>query len=174
LKNKWEIQHFYNRKMNLVDKFDQTWDSYTTYSKTRRWWVRVFCFYMDIAGVCTMHLWNAVNPDQTLTHKQVILQLVDALLSFRLSSRSCSYNAVEERKEKKKRRKRGRPAPGPGHEDTNHHGWCTRKTYRLACKYCSGRGVRSDTFWACSVCGEHLHPDCMEPYHTGSPPPPPP
>ena len=76
-KDRWDIQHTYNRYKNGVDVSDQLQASYNTYLKSFKWWIRLFYFLLDIAIVNSYILAKIFTPD--LTHLQFRLNLINEL-----------------------------------------------------------------------------------------------
>ena len=77
-KQKWDIQHGFNKFMNGCDISDQLQGSYKIYVKSFKWWLRLFFFLLDLAIVNAYIIAKIFQPN--LTHLQFRLNLATAIL----------------------------------------------------------------------------------------------
>ena len=165
------IQHYYNNCMCHVDVLDQIWNSYTVYTRSPRWWFRIFCFFIDVTVSCIMIMWNLTH-EKPLSHKDCIVKLIEELANFKFHSRSKVYDACEEREARlMKKNKRRRVSWGVSEAAGGHHGYSELIVVNdvikfRRCRYCTSIGIRKDTKYQCDNCKISLCPEHMELWHT--------
>lgn len=143
----------YNANMGGVDLADQKRKMYSCTRKSKKWYMRLFWYLVDIAIVNSHILESESTNHATRPQKDFRLELATQLLSYHSS-----------------RRKRGRPSGASPSARYNERHFpieldCTRQ-----CQVCSNKKARKRTKYGCLSCSEngiHLCPvPCFGIYHT--------
>ena len=145
----------YNQFMGGVDMADARRKSYSCSRKSRRWWLRLFYFLVDVSVVNSYVLAQESPLFPAMTLKDFIVSLAEELLS--------SYNS---------RKRPGRTfvtaPPSVRFCERRFPSKCDQ--YRN-CRYCSSSTGRTRTCYTCESCNPenpvHLCPyPCFKLYHT--------
>ncbi len=165
-KQRYDIQHKFNQYMNGVDVSDQLQSSYNTYVKSRKWWLRLFFFLLDIAIVNAYVIAKILDP--TLTHLNFREKLVAGLVE--------KYKTTETHTEKRNAAdltqytpaKRIRnDLPSIRLADRRHDPFHTESK---RCVVCTRKKGKSMTVIGCSICQVNLcvkeGSDCWAEWHS--------
>lgn len=158
----------YNRYMGRVDLFDQHMSPYSISRKSRKWWVKLFYYFIDSAIVNSFILheqYSKKNKGKGMSHLQFRSSLVNGLID--------SYTS----------RKRRGPPPAAGfhrkRNDPNRKG-TVQNTIRLSnvgdhlptiiekyrrCAFCSTKAKEKRSNMLCETCGVALCKLCFAPFH---------
>lgn len=159
----------YNRHMGGVDLFDQHMAVYSIAHKSRRWWVKLFYYFLEsvVVNSYILHEQHAKkNKTRHLSHLMFRSTLVNSLInSFTSrkkrgppSSAGCA-------------RKRNKPDGFPTVENTTRlsnvgiHMPTMIKTYRR-CAFCSTKEKEKRSNMLCEPCGVALCKQCFGPFHS--------
>lgn len=154
----------YNSYMNCVDKFDQLKSLYEINRKSRKWWHRIFFYFID-ASISNAFIINKLkNSDLKLKNfrRQIVLSLV--------AKQSISINkkrACEVLKESVNLGKRKPFTPKSiRHADSAHQ---PIRDSRRRCANCSTSKKEVRTDWICTICKIPLclskRRNCFQAYH---------
>ena len=164
----------YNKFMGGVDQNDQKRAYYSINRKSKRWWLRIFLYFLDVA-VVNAHCLYIKNRKQTF-HPPLVSQSCMDLLAFRTALIHSFCDGFTSRKSV------GRPpyvSPSHALSTGNHHlvhvsdlgmpkGRCQHCTLRgFRRKSNAGRPKRRrETYYACSACNIRLCKiPCFDLYH---------
>lgn len=151
----------YNNNMNSVDKFGQLLALYKLDRRSKKWWHRIFFYFLDAAVVNSYLLYKALQKSIKL--KEFKIQCVQGLLAARLVERkraSTSQSPLQIKKSKPTvsveiRRKESSHQPQRG--------------TRRRCALCTTKAKEALTDWVCSVCQVPLclgkSKECFQKYH---------
>ena len=143
----------YNQFMGGVDMADARRKNYTCSRRSRRWWLRLFYFLVDVSVVNSYILAQESPLFPKMGLKEFIISLAENLMS--------SYNS---------RKRPGRIAASPSACFCERHFPSKSSKYRT-CQYCSTSTDRTRTCYTCDSCNPedpiHLCPyPCFKLYHT--------
>lgn len=154
----------YNNNMNCVDKFDQLKGTYEVNRKSKKWWHRIFWYFIDASVV------NAY-----IVHKEMQLPK-ESLKNFRRDiSRSLVSRALVSSRAQKKRKSSTTPeikqkkphVPKVVRLESSAHQ--PERSTRRRCAKCSSKKNQIRTDWICSVCKVPLclgkTKSCFQDYH---------
>lgn len=157
------VVNSYNHNMNGVDVADQLTVFYSFVRKTRKWWRKLFFYFLEVSVVNSYILYkcSVANPCSHLGFRRSIIEQV-AKLSIQQAPPRTGPGAPrrirEETPLQRLNRKQHFLAKAPTDRD---------------CVVCSERGrdsrKRRRTVYFCNTCTNHpfLHPDtCFQRYHT--------
>jgi len=161
------LTHAYNQKMRGVDGLDQLC-SYNPYPfRTRKWYIKVFNYILEISLInarILLGLANGTNPAKKCFREHLIDQLLQRYLQA---------NNIEIPRGAEAGRQPRRRALQPDNLGRleGQHFIRSMPENRRACKACKrdGRTPRVNTTWICSTCPDHPHlcvEPCFERYHT--------
>lgn len=154
----------YNLHMNCVDKFDQRKAAYEISRKSRKWWHRIFFYFVDAAVVNAFAIHNCL-PVERLDLKTFRRQIVFGLVGNQyVSQANCSPGPNQ--KLQIVRSKPNVPVEirrsGSSHQP--------KRGTRRRCALCSTKKKQVSTFWMCSICSVPLclskSKDCFQKYHS--------
>lgn len=77
-----EIVKDYNQYMGYVDKVDMLKSTYEIDRKSRRWWTRIFWYFVDITVNNAFIIYKQLKADNKLTLKDFRLRIVDGLVAL--------------------------------------------------------------------------------------------
>ena len=140
----------YNANMGGVDLADQKRKAYTCSRKSKKWYMRLFWYVVDLS-IVNAHILEVNSPNHpSRSHRDFRVQLASELLSGHSS-----------------RRKRGRPSdPSPVTRFIKRHFPAEFGSMRQ-CQVCTTASSRKRTKYGCSSCNIHLCPvPCCGTYHT--------
>jgi hypothetical protein len=146
-KERWDIQHSFNKYMNGVDRSDQLQNSYNTYLKSFKWWVRLFYFLLDIAIVNSYLIAKIFNPK--LTHLAFRISLVCSIIEKYPHSSGEMKRKSSGGEESVSIKRLGNHLPSIRLSPGNHNpvvGTSRR------CKVCTRNGSSSMTSVSCELC----------------------
>ena len=146
------VKH-YNANMGGVDLADQKRKAYTCTKKSKKWYMRLFWYLIDIA-IVNAHILEAESPNHSARpQKDFRVELASDLLSCHSS-----------------RKKRGRPSDASPSARYNERHFPVELTSTRQCHVCSAKSARKRTKYGCMSCSEngiHLCPvPCFGIYHT--------
>lgn len=154
----------YNNNMNCVDRFDQLKSTYEIDRKSKKWWMRIFWYFMDCAVVNSYVLYK-LKKLPPITLKEFRRKVIDGLLAEKLveikSKREIHGEPIQ---------KKSRKVPLEVRLTSSSHQ--PIRSTRRRCALCSTKAnpMRSD--WACGVCEVALclgkNKDCFQRYHSSS------
>lgn len=144
----------YNQHMGGVDLADSRRKLYSCSRKSRRWWMRLFYFLVDVS-VINSHVLTQESPQCfTITLKEYVLKLAEEMMA--------QHNS---------RKRRGRPSvDGPPSSRFCDRHFPSKDTKQQECRVCSSKDKRVRTSYCCAACNPndpvHLCPLCFGVYHT--------
>jgi hypothetical protein len=136
----------YNKFMNSVDKFDQLKVTYGIDRKSRKFWHRIFFYFLDAAVVNANILYGFLGLPKIST-KDFRLSIVDGLTAEKiveLGIKSSIESPVTEKKRKVQVSSEIRK------KESKHQ--AIRLESRRRCARCSTKEKQVRTAWLCSVC----------------------
>lgn len=140
----------YNLFMGGVDRFDQRMAAYSIVWKSRRWWMKLFYYFVD-AGIVNTYIFyketlKYSNPrKKPLTHLQFRSKLADQLIGNFIA-----------------RRKPGPPQVVGIYGNISH---LPQKTTMRRCQQCTKLGFQKRSHVKCIGCEVALCIECFVPYH---------
>lgn len=159
----------YNRYMGGVDNFDQLMANYSIIQKSRRWWLKLFYYFLDcsIVNSFILYKFEMKNKKQKhLTHLQFRSLLVNELIGSFSSKKRPGYA----------------PSKGVGRKRNNPNARATiENTVRLSdvglhlpihvdkyrrCAYCSTKSKEKRSNMICKKCNVALCKKCFAPFHS--------
>lgn len=151
------VVYAYNETMNGVDRSDQIRSLYSTYRKSKRWWLYLFWYLFDVC------LSNAFIMMKESVNHQMLSR----------NGRPVTRTVIDFKKNLAKqligdfRVQRKRHLP----QSTDPHGTAhfIRAGTKGRCRHCSKRNIRKEPRWICSSCNVNLCIECFEPYHVPAP-----
>ena len=175
----------YNHWMLGVDKSDQLVAYYRPNLRCRRTWMPIMFHYMDIMRVNSFVIYNKLNPNDMMKHKNFIMSLVEALLGRASGLQYCNTRLSKGKSPLRSTNKRLRMssmAPSlPGsrlkgdrslHIETflagKKQGSCRYCAYEAALRRRDGKDSPAPvrTTKICLACGVHLCSQHFDVYHT--------
>lgn len=154
----------YNKHMNCVDRFDQMKAVYQISRKSKKWWHRIFFFFVDAAVVNAFVIHNCL-PTERLDLKTFRRHIV-----FGLVGKSFAESSVP-------RLSLSGPSPKPSNWKPKVHleirkagsSHQPKRGTRRRCALCSTKKKQVSTNWQCSVCNVPLclskNKDCFQKFH---------
>jgi len=158
----------YNTFMGGVDKFDQLMSSYSIAQKSRRWWLKLFYYFIDMSIVNSFIMYKDTARKQRfrhLSHLEFRSQLVNELIG-----NFCN-----------KKRKGFSPGAGVGRKKHQPGGYATvQNATRLSnvgdhlpqkqakyrrCAHCSTKAKERRSNMICPTCDVGLCKECFQPFH---------
>ncbi|XP_050705681.1 piggyBac transposable element-derived protein 4-like [Eriocheir sinensis] len=151
----------YNKNMNSVDKFDQLMASYKLDRRSKKWWHRIFFYFLDAAVVNSYIVFRTLKNNMPL--KEFKIHCVEGLLATRLVQRKRS--ATNESPLEIKKSKPTVPVEIRRKESSHQ----PKRSTRRRCALCSTKTKEVRTDWVCSVCEVPLclgkKKECLQKYH---------
>lgn len=154
----------YNSNMNYVDVFDQLLSNYKINRRSRKWWHRIFFYFIDASVVnayCIYKLLNLPKISAKDFRRSIMNGLVsETLISKKRPSTSSSCAKLEIKKSK--------PFVPPEirHQSSKHQ---PERSSRRRCALCSTKAKQIRTEWICSICQVPLclgkNKSCFQTYH---------
>jgi hypothetical protein len=169
-----DITHDYNSNMHGNDIADGLLVAFTSYIRSRKYWVRLFHFLLD-CGINNAYLLNRILAsfdNITLEHIQFYLNLVDQLFQY--------CNELRDEFEEPREKKSSDHLKGIKKNNINQHfherihseevHLPSISNTRGRCKLCSINGHRSEINVYCEQCQVHLclnaNRNCYKQFHT--------
>lgn len=154
----------YNANMNFVDKFDQNLNLYKINRKSKKWWHRIFFYFLDAAVVNAFVLYKELNSPKISMkefRRSVSQGLVaDLVIKNKRKAYSCGETVA------KKQFKPFIPLE-IRHNQSSHQ---PERDSRRRCAKCSTSKQQVRTNWICSVCRVPLclgaNKTCFQDFHT--------
>lgn len=154
----------YNKYMNGVDKFDQNKGTYEINRKSRKWWHRIFFYFVDASVVNAYVIYRHILEENSkpLSMKDFRLEIIRKLIREPSRKRlSVSRIPVTVKKHRRFVPKEVRL------KDSSHQ---PTYTSRRRCALCSTKAKQIRTNWMCSRCDVPLclgkNKTCFERYHS--------
>lgn len=138
----------YNRHMGYVDKFDMLKSLYEIDRKSRKWWHRIFWYFVDATVINSYIIFKSRMPN-TMTLKQFRLSVVSGLVGANPEQAKRGRKNIEKPPNKFKTF-----VPQEVKYDKNAH--MPIHTPSLRCAQCSSRKEPHRTVWKCSTCNVGL------------------
>jgi len=151
------VLKLYTKYMGGVDRSDRMVRTYFVSRQSRKWWFRLFYYFLDMSVANSFILYNNSPNHDELSELDYIKKLSLALIGT--FSRDNGVQAGPQRK-------RSKVATIPRRTSGNH--WPTNVKKQRECQQCkrSGRKSRRSSY-ICKSCNVHLCIDpCFERYHT--------
>jgi hypothetical protein len=169
-----DVTHDYNKYMHGNDIADGLLVTYSSYIKSRKYWMRLFHFLLD-CGINNAYLLQRILlsfENKTLEHGKFYLSLAEELVNY-------GNDLCEEYID---RRQSTNPSQSIGvnrhninqyyheriHSDETHFAIVSNSRGR--CKYCAVNNTRSNSNMFCEICGVHLclngTRNCFKLFHT--------
>jgi hypothetical protein len=147
----------YTLKMGGVDRSDRMVRTYSVSRASKKWWFRLFYYFLDMAVANSFILYKLSPNHEELTELEYIKSLSLALIQT--FSKGDEVQPGPERKSKA-------PIVPPRLTTANH--WPLKTKKRKKCQQCSRRGSTGGrTKWMCEGCNVHLCIEtCFKKYHT--------
>ena len=127
----------YNQFMGGVDVADAKRKAYSCSRRSRKWWLRLFYFVIDVCVVNTHILHNETKHLAKLNQKRFRLELAREMLACHSS---------------RKHRKRGRTSSEGSSSRLNEQHFLEKLCSPLQCRFCSKTGERKCTSFGCKEC----------------------
>lgn len=164
-----EAVYLYNRYMGGVDRFDQHMSYYNISHKSRKWWMKLFYYFLESAIVNSFILYSqeckkrSINADSHLKFRS---KLVNGLIST-FSSRDRRGFAPGRSYGRKRNDPAGRKTIINSVRLSNVGSHMPKKIdkYRR-CAHCSTRAKEKRSNTVCSSCDVALCVHCFEPFHS--------
>ncbi|XP_051167624.1 piggyBac transposable element-derived protein 4-like [Leptopilina boulardi] len=152
----------YNKHMGYVDYSDRLVATYKIDRKSKRWWLRLFWYFVDVTVVNSFIIFKNENSQSTLTLKEFRLQLVEKLVA-----------QAKPAPRGRKRKQRTVNAHKPKVSLTKRQSESAHMPENLGdfrrCANCSTREKPKRTAWVCSTCDVPLclssSQNCFLEYH---------
>jgi hypothetical protein len=179
----------YNQWMGAIDDFDRLMSFHSAKLRSRKWWLAIFYFLIDVAAINALHLWRLENPaDAGRFSRRVWIAglIVEILEAYgtkrqRVIPQSPIPQPAPEDDE--------RPAARPGGKGGSHRGLALAgdvlasdarlterhfpaKEYKRGnCALCyhtrPDKEGEKQVVWHCEQCQVMLHvPECFKEWHT--------
>lgn len=155
----------YNTFMNCVDKFDQLKSVYDINRKSKKWWHRVFFYFID-ASITNSFIIYKLLGNENLSMKKFRREIVQELVAKKavnLTKKRLSRDFTQSIKLGKKK-----PSTSAAIRHTESAHQPVRDT-RRRCANCSTSKQEARTDWICSVCNVPLclskRKNCFQAYH---------
>lgn len=151
----------YNNHMNCVDRFDQMKEVYEIDRKSKKWWHRIFFYFVD-ACVVNAFVLHKCLPVNRFEMKDFRRKIVHGLVSQRktevetnISKKPVPFNSSKPQ------------VPLEVRESGSNHQ--PARTTRRRCAACSTKKKPVQTMWMCSICKVPLclgkTKTCFQEYH---------
>lgn len=159
----------YNSNMNGVDKFDQLLSSYKINRQSKKWWHRIFFYFLDACVVNSYCLYKLLNLPKTTSkafRRAIVAGLTASTLAssnrVKSSSRRASSHVPQLEIKKSKPY-----VPQEIRLTSSMHQ--PERTSRRRCALCSTKAHPVRTDWKCSTCEVPLclgkEKNCFQTYH---------
>ncbi|KAG5893819.1 hypothetical protein JTB14_018323 [Gonioctena quinquepunctata] len=160
----------YNLHMGGVDHFDQLHSTHNISWKSRRWWMKLFFYFLDAAVVSSYIMYKTQyksenHASKCMTHLQFRSCLIDQLIG--------TFSSIQKRgrpidEEGTGRKNNSRYARGTVHNsirllDVGSH-LAVISTYRR-CAFCSTKQKQKRSNLVCKACNVALCKKCFDPFH---------
>jgi hypothetical protein len=179
----------YNQWMGAIDDFDRLMSFHSCKLRSRKWWLAIFYFLIDVASINALHLWRIENPDEAVRfpRRVWIAGLIEEILQAYGAKRGRAppTSAVPAPPPAED----DRPAARPGGKGGSHRGLALAsdilasdarlkerhfpaKEYKRGnCALCyhtrSDKDGEKQVVWHCEQCQVMLHvPECFKEWHT--------
>jgi hypothetical protein len=151
------VVKLYSQGMGGVDRSDRMVRTYTVSRKSKKWWFRLFYYFLDMSVANSYILYQNSPNHSGLSELDYI-----KVLALELIATSLKDSKVQPGPQRKTRK----AATIPRFSSGNH--WPVKTNQRLKCQQCSGgKRKRCRSYYACEACGVHLCVDtCFKRYHT--------
>ena len=149
-----ESVKLYNANMGGVDNADAKRKVYSCSRRSKKWWIRIFYFGLDVA-VVNAHIVHQNTPNcPKITQKEFRMELVKELLSMHSVRKISGSRTVD---------------GGPSHYIERL--WPTKLEKSLHCRICSQAKMRRRTSYGCKQCSSDQPVPlcvvlCFRLYHT--------
>lgn len=151
-----------NKHMGYVDNADHLLSTYKIDRKSKKWWLRLFWYFIDLTIVNSFVIYNNINNKKSLTLKKFRLSLVNELVGHKIQipkgKKRLSVVVGPHKPRVDIEKRRSESSHMPVHIDK----------YRR-CASCSSKADHRKTFWICSTCGVPLcllpTRNCFMSYH---------
>ncbi|KAG5887008.1 hypothetical protein JTB14_003686 [Gonioctena quinquepunctata] len=160
----------YNLHMGGVDHFDQLKSTYNTSWKSRRWWMKLFFYFLDAAVVNSYMMYKTQyksenHASKCMTHLLFGSCLIDQLIGTFFSTQKRERPIDEEGTGRKNN---SRYARGTVHNsirllDVGSH-LPVISTY-TRCAFCSTKQKQKRSNLVCKACNFALCKKCFDPFH---------
>ncbi|KAB0804596.1 hypothetical protein PPYR_01566 [Photinus pyralis] len=154
----------YNAHMNAVDKFDQKKSSYEIDRKSRKWWHRIFFYFVDACIVNSYIIYEKLGlPKMTLKNfrRKVVEHLVCETLTHTNTKKRRSNPVVAAIREHK--------PYVPDNIRQREAAHLPIRSSRRRCGHCSTKSKQVRTKWMCTMCKVPLclkdDKNCFIPFH---------
>jgi hypothetical protein len=147
----------YTLKMGGVDRSDRMVRTYSVSRASKKWWFRLFYYFLDMAVSNSFILYQHSPNHDELSELDYIKQLSLALIG----------TFSKDGKVQTGRKRRRERAPAIPRCTTGNH-WPLKLKQRKDCEECKRRGrKRRQSYYTCESCNVHLCIDtCFKGYHT--------
>lgn len=158
----------YNKFMGGVDRFDQHMANYTIVQKSKKWWMKLFYYFLDSAVVNSFILYTQscnLKNQKPMSHLKFRSALVNGLIGSFSSKKRKGYMPASG-----KARKRNSPSGRPTIENTirlsnvGAHMPEKNDKYRR-CAMCSTKKKEKRSNIICKTCNVALCKECFLPFH---------
>ncbi|XP_066581313.1 piggyBac transposable element-derived protein 4-like [Prorops nasuta] len=139
----------YNKYMGFVDSADRLISTYKIDRKSKKWWHRIFWYFIDVAVVNSFIIYKKINTDKSVTLKKFRLHLVDGLVSRTVPTkkgRKRQPSIIGSQKPQVSiEKRRFQSAHMPIHIEN-----------KRRCTHCSSKTNNTRTHWMCNLCNVPL------------------
>lgn len=164
-----EAVYLYNKYMGGVDKFDQHMSYYNISQKSRKWWIKLFYYFLETSIVNSFILYTLECKKRCITadsHLKFRSKLVNALIS-NFSSRTRRGFAPGRSYGRKRNDPDGRRTIINTVRLCNVGAHLPKKIAKYRrCAHCSTKSKEKRSNTECSSCKVALCVQCFEPFHS--------
>jgi hypothetical protein len=147
----------YIKYMGGVDRSDRMVRTYSVSRQSKKWWFRLFYYFLDTALANSFILYNHSSNHLQLSELEYLKQLSYALIS----------TFSQDEKIQPRRKRKGREVLSLPRRVAGNH-WPVLTTKQQRCQYCARPGSKTPrSQYSCEACKVHLCIDkCFKHYHT--------
>jgi len=154
----------YNSNMNYVDIFDQLMSSYKINRRSRKWWHRIFFYFVDASVVNAYCIYKLMNLPK-ISAKDFRRSIINGLVSETVVNKKRPSTSLSCAKLEIKKSKPFVPSE-IRHQSSKHQ---PERSSRRRCALCSTKAKQIRTDWICSICQVPLclgkFKSCFQTYH---------
>ena len=148
----------------IVDKFDQLMSNYNLDRRSKKWWHRIFFYFLDACVVNAYILYKQLG--KTITLKVFKVQCAEGFISQTFIDNSAITKCTNNSLSVQIRKHKPNVSLGIRKRDSKH---LPERSSRKRCALCSTKKKEVRTLWSCTVCkvplclGKNM---CFNKYHT--------
>lgn len=155
----------YNQNMNCVDRFDQLKAVYEMDRKSKKWWHRIFFYFVD-AAIVNSYVLHKYLPVTRLDLKTFRRRIVFGLVSSKIGETNPHGPKPNKSQLPTSNRCKPKIPQEIRHSKSRHH---PKSSTRRRCALCRTKKKCVQTSWMCTVCNVPLcinkNRDCFQKFH---------